>query len=259
MRMFGFRRLLIVASALALLVPYSNTHWVAVVAARARATEEITREFALTGGGRLVLQNGRGDISIQVWDRPAIELKAVKTLDMADAAPVSIDIRASNDEVDISSPTPASVKNQRSTVDYQLRVPADIDVKLIKNARGRVQVTGITGRVIVQVVNGDIRLTDCSGKLDAMTVNGQIDATFARVDPGDSIKLENYNGDIRLRLPASVNPHLEARALAGAIHSVLPLAIQSVFGPQSAHQEGDPSAAFVSLVSVRGDIHISHR
>jgi DUF4097 and DUF4098 domain-containing protein YvlB len=258
MKMSGSGRVLLAAATLVILIPNPAAHWTAI-AARTPASEKVVREFALPRGGRLVLQNGRGDISIQAWNRPVIELEAVKTLDAADAEPVSIDIRASDDEVDISSRTPSSVRSQRSTVDYQLRVPADIDLKLIKNARGRVQITGTTGRVVVQVVNGDVRLGDCSGKLDAMTVNGDIDAGFVRVDPGESIKLENFNGDIRLRLPPSVNPHLEARALSGAIHSVLPLAIQGAFGPQSAHQVGDPSAPFVSLVSIRGDIHITHR
>ena len=206
-----------------------------------------------------MLQNGRGNISIQAWNRQAIELRAVKTPDATDAEPVTVDIRASEDEVDISSRAPATVRNPHSKVDYQLRVPADIDLKLVKNARGRVQISGTSGRAIVQVDNGDVHIGDFSGTLDAMTINGQIDASFARVDPSESIKHETFNGDIRLRLPAGVNPHLEVRALAGAIHSVLPLSVHSAFGPQVAHEAGAPAAPFVSLVSINGDIHISRR
>ena len=259
MPIFSARRLLALMGAAGLIVPLAATHG-AAGAARTLARETTTREFPLARGGRLTVQTGRGDITIQAWTRAAIELKAVKTGDSdSDLVAIPIDIRAAADEVNIASPAPAGAGVSHTRVDYQLRVPADVDLKLVRTGRGRVQIAGTNGRAVVQVENGTVRITDFSGGLEAVTVNGEVDVAFSRVDPNESIRIETFNGDIRLRLPKAVSPHFQVRTLSGSVQSEFPITVEKVFGPQVAHDAGTPDAPFVNLVSVTGDIHISRR
>ncbi len=253
------RCLFALIGAAGLVAPHAAARGVAG-APRAIAPETTTREIPLERGGRVSVQTLRGDITIQAWTRPSIELKAVKTGDSAsDLAAVPIDIRAAADEINIVSVATAGAPSVRTRVDYQLRVPADVDLKLVRTARGRVQIAGTSGRAVVQVENGAVRVTNFSGVLDAVTVNGEVDAAFARVDPNESIRIETFNGDILLRLPKAVSPHLQVRTLNGSVQSEFPITVEKVFGPQVAHDTGAPDAPFVSLVSVTGDIHISRR
>lgn len=227
-------------------------------AARALAPETIAREVPLVRGGRLTVQTGRGNILIEAWNRPAVQLKAIKTTDSeSDLDAVRIDIGGTADEVNIASLAQAGIKVQRTRVDYQLRVPAEVDLKLVRTDRGRVQIAGTNGRAVVRVQNGALRITDFSGSLEAVTVNGEVDAAFARVDPKGFISIETFNGDIRLRLPKAVAPHFEVRTLNGSVQSEFPIVVEKVFGPQIAHDAGAANAPFVNLVSVTGDIHIN--
>lgn len=228
--------------------------WVPTVAAP--ASETTRREFEVGPNPRLSIQNGRGDITIDTWQRRVIGLTAVKTIE-GDA--VAIDVTATADQVAISSRPPAGAPPSRTKIDYQLRVPADTDLRLIETARGRVRIAGIVGRAVVHVDNGPVRISNFAGTLDATATNGDVDATLARATSDDSIKLETFNGDIRLHLPDSAAPHFEIRALNGTVSSQLPLKVESLYGPQIAHSEGAAGGPFVSLVAITGDIRISHR
>lgn len=139
MPIFSARSLLGLIGAAGLVVPLTAAPRAAATA-RTPAPETTTREFPLARGGRLTIQTGRGDITIQAWTRPTIELKAVKAGDSeSDLAAVPIDIRAAADEVNIASPAPPGAGVSHTRVDYQLRVPADVDLKLVRTGRGRVQ------------------------------------------------------------------------------------------------------------------------
>ncbi len=232
----------------------------ALNAARPPAPETIQKQFAIAGRARLIVQNSRGDITITTWRRAAIDLKAVKSAETPeDFAAVTIDVHATGDSLALSSRAPAGGRLARTRVDYQLRVPADADLRLIETGRGRIDITGITGRAIARVENGPLRISEFAGVLDAMTTNGDIDAVLARVDPDASIKLETFNGNIRLRLPRTAAPHFEVRTLNGAVTSEVPLKIEDPFGPRLAHDAGAAGAPFISLVSITGDIHIARR
>jgi hypothetical protein len=227
--------------------------------ARALAEKErVTRQLVLKNGARVTLQTSRGDVSIQGWDREVVDLKAEKTGDSADdMALVPVDIRASDDELAITSRVPAYAPNLRVRVDYQLRVPSRIDLKLLRTGWGNVTIAGVTGRAILQVDNGTVSISRFAGPLDVTTINGDIDARLTGIGEADFVKLETYNGDIRLSVPGAVTPHLDVRTLNGAIHSDIPLTVRNTFGPQVAHEANGVEEPLIRLISVSGDIHVT--
>lgn len=257
MRFVSFRLLLAVAIIVLVVVAVAPP---TLDATRPPAPEILQRQFPISGRARLVLQNTRGDITIQTWPRAAIELKAQKTADTdEDLSAIRIDINATTDSVSIASRAPVGGRMPRTRVDYLLRVPADTDLKLIETARGRIEIAGISGRAILRVETGALRIAEFSGTLDAMATSGEIDAVLARIEPDAAVKLETFNGDIRLRLPRGAAPHLEVRTLNGAVKSELPLNVEDPFGPRVAHEPGGQGSPFISLVSITGDIHIGRR
>lgn len=224
----------------------------------AESRETIARQFPLARGSRLTLENTHGDITIQSWDRAAVELRAERTADSAaDLAAAPVDIRALPDQLTIASRVPAYAPNLRVRVDYRLRVPAEVDLKLVKTDRGRVVVADVVGRAIVRVMNGSVRIRGFAGPLDTSTINGEIDVEVARLERGDSITLETYNGDILLRVPAGAKAHYALRTLNGTIDSNVPLPVLNSYGPHVAHEAGGVEDPVIRLTSANGNIRVT--
>lgn len=221
-----------------------------------RAT--IAKQIPLARGGRLTLDNGLGDVTIEAWTRDLVDLRAEQTADSnADLALVPIDIKAAPDALAISSRAPSYSLDTRVRVDYRLRVPGDIDLKLVKVDRGRVSITDVSGRAVVRVMTGTIRIRGFAGFLDGSTINGEIDANLTRFDRGDFVALDTYNGDIVLRLPGGTQASYSLRTLNGVIDSNVPLPVLNSYGPHVAHVAGGADVPLVRLTSVNGGIHVT--
>ncbi len=219
--------------------------------------DTVAKQLPLARGGRLTLDNSQGDIAIESWDRDAVDLRADRIADSAaDLALAPVDIRSSPDHLAITSRVPPYAPDARVRVDYRLRVPAHIDLKLVKTDRGRVVITDITGRASVRVINGAVRVRGFAGVLDASTLNGEIDAVVARLDRGDFITLETFNGDILLRVPGGAKAHYALRTLNGTIDSSVPLPVLNNYGPHVAHDGNGVEDPLVRLTSVNGSLRV---
>jgi len=221
-----------------------------------RAT--IAKQIPLTPGGRLTLDNGLGDVTIEAWTRDLVDLRAEETADSdSDLALVPVDIKVAPDALAISSRAPAYSLDTRVRVDYRLRVPGGVDLKLVKTDRGRVSIADVSGRAVVRVITGTIRIRGFAGYLDGSTINGEIDVNLTRFDRGDFVALDTYNGDIVLRLPSGTNANYSLRTLNGVIDSNVPMPVLKSYGPHVAHVAGDVNDPLVRLTSVNGSIHVT--
>lgn len=228
------------------------------IASPPQSRETLIKQWPLARGGRLTLDNSLGDVTIQSWNRDEVELRAEKSADSAaDLAELPIDIRAVPDALAISSRFPVYAPDMRVRVDYRLRVPADIDLKLVKADRGRVVIEGVAGRAVVRVINGGVRIRGFAGALDVTTLNGEIDTEVTRLARGDGITFETYNGDITLRVPRASKAHYALRTFNGTIDSNPPLTVLTTYGPSVAHESNDVEDPLVRLTSVNGTIHVN--
>lgn len=206
------------------------------------------------------MENTCGDILVSSWKKEWIQLTAERSGDSVEEMElVPVEIKAREDEVHVTSLFPVYSPHLKVRVDYRVRVPAEIDLKLLKTTNGAIKVSGVVGRAALQVENGEIALAGCSGTLEATSLNGKIDADVPTLGAGDFVRLESFNGDILLRLPESVKAHFALRTMNGSIQSVFPFAVQSNFGPQVVHLSNDVEEPLVRVYSVNGDIHVVER
>ncbi len=225
----------------------------------ASASERLSRQFVLKKGGRLTVENTRGDIHISSWEEDAVELRAETTGNEGDFELVPVEITARNDELNIRSVFPVYAPELKVRVDYRLRVPREVDLKWVKSVNGEVRVSGIRGRAVIEVDNGEISVKDFSGRLKAKTVNGKIEAEIFGVDRSHAVSLENYNGDISLRLPKRIKAHWIVRTLNGDIESDMRFPVQNNFGPQVVDFADGVAEPLIRAYSVNGNIHIARR
>lgn len=223
------------------------------------AAESLSRELPLNEGGRLTLQNSRGNIQISSWKENRLELRAETTAESHDELElVPLEIDAREDEIRIVSVYPVYAPELKVRVDYRLRVPREIDLKLVETVNGDIRISGVSGRAILRVDNGEIEVKGFYGYLKATSINGRIEAEVSRLDEASHVSLENYNHDISLRIPRNLKACWMVRTLNGFIESTKPFEILDDFGPKTVHVD-ERQQPVISLYSVNGDIRIEER
>jgi hypothetical protein len=228
--------------------------------AASAVTERLEKQLPLKAGGRLTLRNGKGDIEIRSWDRDVVEVRVEKTSDVADEmALVPINITATDDEIVISSEYPLYAPRLLVRTHYRLRVPAAIDLRLVKTIQGTVDIAGVTGRAVVRVDTGAVKIDGFSGLLDVMTSNGQIEATLASLTKDDSVYLDTYNGDILLTMPKLPEAYVALQTMTGVIDSGFAMTTAQSYSPKIARGPNTVTEPVVRAVTVNGNIRLAHR
>lgn len=108
--------------------------------------------------------------------------------------------------------------------DYQVRwqwdvtVPADVDLAASTVNSGAVEVDGVRGRVRAANVNGPLRLSGLAGEVQASTVNGGLVAEFDRA-PASASKFVTVNGKVELGLPRDTSAEIATETLHGDLYT----------------------------------------
>ena len=120
-------------------------------------------------------------------------------------------------------------------MDFQLRVPRDIDIKVKTVNEGRVQVRDINGNFLVRNVNGDIEMNNVSGSGTAHTVNGPVKVSF-RQNPRESSDFRTVNGAVELRFAQGLAADFRFKTFNGGIYSDFPVTALPVHAVQEERQ-----------------------
>ena len=214
------------------LVPF-----LAVPAAAATKSEKVERLFSVPSGTSLAVSNVNGSITVTSWDRPQIRLVAEKRVRAGSESSAEEGLKALKIEIDHrSSVLSIRTRHPRSnngfidwlagnnvdaSVKYELIVPRNLNASL-ETVNGRVEVTGVSGKLEVETVNGKINITGSGGSVEASTVNGGISAELLNVTPSE-MSLSTVNGGVELSLPSAIRADLDIRTVNGGISSDLPL------------------------------------
>jgi DUF4097 and DUF4098 domain-containing protein YvlB len=223
----------------------------------ANKKEIFDRTLPLSAGAAFSLNNVNGSISVEGWDRDAVEIYAVKTAKQsADLALVRIDTDAEPGRVAVSTIDPQG-NDAEVSVDYTVRVPRRIVLEQLATVNGAVHVSGVEGQGELRSVNGDISVASSEGGFSAHTTNGGIHVELLHLAAPNSLALETVNGSIVLMLPHDSQATVDARSLNGGFHSDLPVALLSAYSPRGIRGQLSGGGAPVQLRTVNGMIRIA--
>jgi hypothetical protein len=232
-----------------------------------KATAEWRKTYELQPGGRFEIGNVNGKVEVLPGTGNTVEVVATKTgsastQEAAKEALQRIQIAESVSAGEVKIETKVDRSNdwgrRGTSVDYVVRVPANIDVKAI-TVNGGVEVTGVAGKVVAEATNGGVRGRDISGPIEATTTNGGVDIEITKMPEG-GLTLECTNGGIQLRLPADAKASITARVTNGGIDTG-GLALQTTGEASSRRLNGDLNGGGprISLQGTNGGIKISAR
>jgi hypothetical protein len=175
-----------------------------ILAAEDRTAQPVqvtkTEKLDFPAGGTLHLENSIGEVTIEAWDEPAVEItttKATKALynehkhakGVASLDRVRITMRRDGSEVAISTQFPRHAvfpwafplqDTVNFTLDYHIKVPRTAKLNIRHNA-GEVNIDDVTGDIQVTAVQGQISLRlggDKPRSIDAKADSGSINSWF---------------------------------------------------------------------------------
>jgi DUF4097 and DUF4098 domain-containing protein YvlB len=226
------------------------------------ADEVFDRTIPLAPTGSFAIRNVNGPVTVEGWDRDAVEVHAVKTADHGSAvlSEARIDVAASADAVSVTTVYPRN-GTAEIAVAYTVRVPRRALLQQVATVNGAVRVDGVAGPGELRSVNGNIDVSDSAGGLSAHTTNGNIHMAFAKLNAPGPLTMETINGSIVLAVPKDASASLEAASLNGDFRSELPLVVTAAYGAiahgprQIRGQLGDGSTALY-LHTVNGAIRV---
>ena len=194
-------------------------------------SEVFDQTYALEEGGTVAIDNVNGDVSIEVWERPEVQVHAVKKASSQELLDgLKIDVRADGSAVRIDTDYPSTRgrwdgERVRLEVEYTLTIPRSAALDDIDLVNGNLSVVGVEGGIQAASVNGTIVVRDGVGDAVLSTVNGGIELYVDRLGSGDNVELESVNGSIDLYLSGSVGADLRAESVNGRLQNAFGLEV----------------------------------
>ena len=234
-----------------------------------QVTEEFHQTYPLSATGRVNLANINGGVKIKVWDRPAVQVDAIKKAYRRDRlAEAQIEVTATEENIRIRTEYPEENQNFRSgegrydnpaTVEYVLTVPRKATLESIELINGQLDIEGVEGNVKASSVNGPVTARGVMGEARLTTVNGPLQATFTRLDETKPVSLGSVNGNLTVVIPSNSNASVRASTVHGSISNDWGIKVKH--GEYVGHNldaqigAGGPR---LKLSNVNGAIAISH-
>lgn len=229
-----------------------------ISAALGRGHEVWKAQYPLEPGGKLSVENVQGDVAVQGWEWPRVEVEVVKTASTLSQHidEVRIVVEQEGNSLALHTVYPPGLK-EPIRVDYRLRVPRQVRLDALSTLQGNIAVQDVEGPIKAHCLSGDIRQVGVTGPVAARTIDGDIFAAIrSSPEQSRSLLLETVNGDVCLRLPAHTDADLEISTVAGRISSGYVLKSSSKAGDTVRWTRLGRGGVLISLRTVRGDIRV---
>lgn len=231
--------------------------------------EEFHQTYPLSPTGRISLENINGGVQIKVWDRPAVQVDAIKKAYRRDRlAEAKIEVTATEENIRIKTEYPYQNLNFRNderrydnpaTVEYSLTVPRRAVLESIEMVNGSIDIEGVEGNVKASSINGRVNARGLLGEARLSTINGQLNAAFTQLDASKPISLGSVNGSVTLVIPSNANASIRANTVHGGITTDFGLKVKhgEYVGHSMEGQIGSGGPR-IKLDNVNGGIKVTH-
>ncbi len=166
----------------------------------------VQKEFSVQPGGKLVMENINGDVSVHTWTDNRVKIEET----------LRIDVFTKGEAEEIIARAQSSYSAQGNTVlvhglDGRHRLEQRFDIMLpqkfdlsVQTSGGDIQVDELAGKVDLTTSGGDIELTTITGGVDVKTSGG--DLTFKNIEgpilantSGGDVTITNINGESEIK------------------------------------------------------------
>jgi len=194
--------------------------------------QQYDKTFDVSEGGRLVLSNVNGSVTVESWDQSKVRVEAelkVKASgrDRAEEAmsKLKIEVNREGDTLEVRTRSPRDENGGflswifGSNADYEVRYKVTMPKKFdadIETVNGHIEANELAGKLRFETTNGGIEVLRAAGSVDASTTNGSIRAELTEVNRVP-MRLDTTNGRIEISLPHGAGVNVDAATTNGSI------------------------------------------
>jgi DUF4097 and DUF4098 domain-containing protein YvlB len=194
-----------------------------------QSKREFKQQWALAPGGAIEVNNAFGNVDIVGSDDADVAATVTKTIVGLDEKALEegherTELRVGGDDrMRVITTINPLGRNPRwsGSVDYQLRVPRGVHVRVKASTSGRIRVANVRGNVTVTTFSGLVILDNVGGASTVENTNGSILMVSDR--PIANADLTSINGDVTLVVAPTANFQWTAESLKGDIRSTIPV------------------------------------
>jgi hypothetical protein len=216
--------------------------------------ENIQKSFVMPAGHKsLEIDNVWGSVEVVADTTDKVELTVARTTqaeskDKLERAKKEVTLEISQEEgalkLYVNGPFRCQCDDCRHSrdddgyrvkMDFKVRVPHDLDIKVKTVNEGRVVVKNTSGNFFLRNVNGDIEMDNVAGSGTARTVNGPVIVSF-RQNPHENSEFKTVNGNVELHFAHDLSADFRFKTFNGGIYSDFPVTALPVHGIQTEHK-----------------------
>jgi DUF4097 and DUF4098 domain-containing protein YvlB len=191
-------------------------------------TNRVMRQLTIEPGGSVWIDNPFGSIDViggdgtlitVTADRSIVASDAVALKEAADAVVIAFE---GDSKVRLIRTVMPALRNAHATIDYTIRVPKNVAVKIGSKSADHIRVSHITGSVTVNGFAGTVIMEDVSGASALNIVNGRVIYDYQQ-NPIAKADVQAVNADIDVYVPASAKFEWIANTINGDILTTFPM------------------------------------
>ena len=179
--------------------------------ATAESAEDFHQQVSLASGGSLTVENGRGDVSIEGWDKAEMQVDAHKIFE-GDGADrdrwmneTKIHVEGDEHHRSVRVEYPSDLFHGwggwnwgRRAVNLTIHVPRQMNAEL-KTDRGHVTVQRIAGKLDIGSDRCDVDINRLDGELRVRADRGDVKVRESSIRSGIRLSLDRGSADIELQ------------------------------------------------------------
>jgi DUF4097 and DUF4098 domain-containing protein YvlB len=191
--------------------------------------EKTRREIPMYIGGTFILENTAGDIDVVGTDESKVVLVAEKIVRGPDKSAVD----EGREQTQIAVGGDARMRRVRtlvpnlrngwvSGINYTVRVPRTVQLKITSLAASHIHVSGMVSNVSIKGTTGVVTIDDVTGPVFVETANGNVVFNAPAKGMADA-QLVSINGNVEARAPAATKLQWIALVVAGEARTTFPV------------------------------------
>jgi len=154
------------------------------------------QSFPAEGVRRIVISEVKGDLRVQVWDQPAIQVEAKRIAQMEPEGDV---LMLNGSDSSLQLLVPRHVGLVATSVSGDVRI-AGIQYVELTGVQGSADIADIADVVSLDKIKGDVRVRNCNGTASAADIKG--DASFEEIR--GEVSVISVAGDFSVRGAATL-------------------------------------------------------
>jgi hypothetical protein len=193
-----------------------------------RETETIDRTLTLPAGGTVRLKTFSGRVTITGSSGNQVVIKAVRRATRDRLDDIKLEITQSGSIIDIDANHRVVERRNDNVVetDFDIQVPNQTKLDL-RTFSAPIDVTGVSGDLVVEGFSSEIRLMDVAGPKRVKTFSGDVTVQARSWADGDDLNVNTFSGGITLRLPDTARGDITFDSFSGNFNSDLPVTLSS--------------------------------